>query len=101
MSLIHRCGVLQAAEEERNAWLKETVEYMADRYPNLSRMQLAQLEIVGRRFCAPVIEHGAGHTAMTQNEGSEPDGEQEADAVEDTATEETEEREVQVAQLQA
>jgi hypothetical protein len=70
MSLVHQCNVLQADTEQQNAWLKETVEYMADRFPGLSKMELAQLELVGRRFCAPVIAHGAESTALTQDRGS-------------------------------
>ncbi len=74
MSLVHRCGVLQANEEQQNEWLKETVEYMAGRYPALSKMERANLELVGRRFCAPVIAHGADSTALTRDdETAEPD----------------------------
>ncbi len=88
MSLVHQCNVLQAETEQQNAWLKETVEYMADRYSGLSKMELAQLELVGRRFCAPVIAHGAESTALTQDE-SEAEGE--------AATEEKKEGEMQAA----
>lgn len=82
MSLVHRCNVLEADESQQNEWLKETVEYMAERYPSLSKMELAQLELVGRRFCGPVIRHGADNTALTQDDASD-----EADAsADETAT---------------
>ncbi len=71
MSLVHRCNVLQAEETQRNEWLKETVEYMAERFPGMSKMELAQLEIVGRRFCQPVIAHGADSTALNRDESDE------------------------------
>ncbi|MGH7481073.1 MAG: hypothetical protein ACRELV_02885 [Longimicrobiales bacterium] len=67
-SLVHRCDVLDAAEQERKAWVKETVEYMAGRYPTLKKMELVKLETVGRNFCAPVIRHGAGSTAVSRDE---------------------------------
>lgn len=68
MSLVHRCNVLDAEEAEQNEWLKETVEYMAERYPSLAKMELAQLEIVGRQFCQPVIRHGAENTALSRDD---------------------------------
>ncbi len=58
-SHIRHCGVLQATEEQQEAWLKDTIGYMAERYPELSPEQLAHLETLGRRYCKPVIPHGA------------------------------------------
>ena len=64
MSHIHRCGVLKAAPEHQADWLKETMEYMAERYPALSPEELSQLQQIGERFCQPVIPHGKDHTAL-------------------------------------
>lgn len=69
-SLVHRCDVLEAEQEQRHEWLKETVDYMRERYPSLSKMELVKLETVGRNFCSPVIAHGKGSTAVTREDES-------------------------------
>jgi hypothetical protein len=58
-SHVIRCDVLEAHMEDRLEWLEETMDYMADRYPDLTELELAQLEVVGRRFVKPVIPHGS------------------------------------------
>jgi hypothetical protein len=58
-SHVIRCDVLAADMEDRLEWMEETMEYMADRYPDLTELELAQLEVVGRRFVKPPIPHGA------------------------------------------
>jgi hypothetical protein len=55
-SHIHRCGVLQATEEHQIEWLRETIEYLGERYPELSADDLRELEQIGIRFCRPVIQ---------------------------------------------
>jgi hypothetical protein len=77
---IHRCGVLHASGGQQE-WLEDTVEYLADRYPMLSREQFDELRTIGTRFCQPVIPHGKEHTALTVAE--EP-------VAEELAAEETE-----------
>jgi hypothetical protein len=67
MSHIHRCGVLKAAEQQQDAWLDDTMDYMAERYSGLSEEQLRELHEIGRRFCKPVIAHGDSSDA-----GEEP-----------------------------
>ena len=54
-SHIHRCGVLQAHEEDQDSWMSETIEYLAERYPDLGVQELTQLKAVGMQFCKPVI----------------------------------------------
>ena len=54
-SHIHRCGVLQASVDDQDSWMTETIEYLAERYPDLTVSELAQLKTVGLRFCQPVI----------------------------------------------
>jgi len=54
-SHIHRCGVLQATEEQQVEWMKDTVEFLHERYPALKEKELKELEGIGLRFCRPVI----------------------------------------------
>lgn len=76
MSHIHRCGVLKASPEQQDQWLDDTMEFMAERYTELSKAQLEELREIGRRFCQPVIPHGKGHSALTSSGGSEQDSAQ-------------------------
>jgi len=62
-SHINRCGVLQAAEEDQRHWMDETIEYIGERYPDLTDVELRGLHEIGTRFCRPAIAHGARHTA--------------------------------------
>lgn len=57
-SHIQRCGVLDAETEQREEWLGDTVDYLAERYPELSASELDQLKDIGRRYCSPAIPHG-------------------------------------------
>ena len=54
-SHIHRCGVLEAEAADQDVWMTETVEYLAERYPDLDVSDLAKLKKVGMQFCKPVI----------------------------------------------
>lgn len=54
-SHIHRCGVLEAHEDDQDSWMTETIEYLAERYPDLGVKELTQLKAVGMQFCKPVI----------------------------------------------
>jgi hypothetical protein len=73
-SHINRCGVLGAAEEHQTQWMDETMEYLAERYPDLSDPDLKELYTLGMRFCRPAIPHG--HPSL----GSDEAGEVEASA---------------------
>lgn len=64
-SAIRQCGVIGAAEEDQVAWMDETIDFMKERYPELSGQELAQLRNSGLRFCQPVIPHGREHTALS------------------------------------
>jgi hypothetical protein len=66
MSHVIRCEVLEARREDRIEWLDDTMDYMADRYPQLNDLQLAKLELIGRQFLKPVIPHGRGNNALTR-----------------------------------
>jgi hypothetical protein len=56
-SHIHRCGVLGASEEQQVEWMKDTVEFLSERYPSLKEKELKELEGIGLRFCRPVISN--------------------------------------------
>jgi hypothetical protein len=56
---IRHCGVLEATEEQQDAWFKETIQYLAKRYPSVSEEELAELDTIGRRYCQPVISYGS------------------------------------------
>lgn len=57
-SHINRCGVLQAAADDQVQWMDETIDYVGERYPDLTDRDLAQLRDIGMRFCKPAIPHG-------------------------------------------
>ncbi|MBI4520271.1 MAG: hypothetical protein HY701_05510 [Gemmatimonadetes bacterium] len=67
-SHINRCGVLEASEEDQRQWMDETVDFIAERYPDLSPEELTELKTLGLRFCRPAIPHGSESTALS------PDG---------------------------
>ncbi len=54
-SHILRCGVLEAAPEHQKEWFDDTMLYLADRYEGLDDEQLAQLRVLGERYCQPVV----------------------------------------------
>lgn len=54
-SHIHRCGVLKANPDDQDSWMTETMEYLAERYPDLGEKDLFQLKAVGMQFCKPVV----------------------------------------------
>jgi len=71
-SHINRCGVLQAEEEDQRHWMDETIDYLAERYPDLSDGDLQDLYAVGIRFCQPAIPHGRKRFGFAAKEsGSE------------------------------
>ena len=57
-SHINRCGVLQAEHDDQQHWMDETIDYLAERYPDLGDGDLKDLYSVGIRFCQPAIPHG-------------------------------------------
>lgn len=67
-SHIQRCGVLDATDDHQKEWLEETMEFMGERYPELTKLQFAQLEAMGRRYIRPAIPHGRGRNETTREE---------------------------------
>ena len=62
-SHILRCGVIDALPEHQKDWLDDTMGYVADRYDDLSKDEMAQLRVLAERYCQPVrrlvLESGA------------------------------------------
>jgi hypothetical protein len=94
-SHIQRCGVLEADDEHRTEWLKDTTDYLRERYPELNRQQLEELSEIGDRYCRPVIRHvDTGDEEETAGESTESPGDE---ATESPSDEAGEEKEVSVA----
>jgi len=64
-SHVHRCGVLKAAVEDQRQWMDETIDYIGERFPDLTDLDLQGLHQIGIRFCKPAIAHGAQSSAKT------------------------------------
>ncbi len=74
-SHINRCGVIGAAEDDQRHWMEETMEYLAERYPDLNDADLQELFQLGMRFCAPAIQHGrTGGATQPTEEAAEATG---------------------------
>ena len=56
-SHILRCGVLEAEPEHQQDWLSDTMQYLADRYVDLSAEDLAGVRVLGDRYCQPVVNN--------------------------------------------
>ena len=50
---IMRCEVVGSLPEHQKDWFDETIAYMADRYHELSAVELADLRTLGERFAQP------------------------------------------------
>ncbi len=71
-SHIRRCGVLDAETEQRDEWFEDTIQYLGERYPELTPDELAMLRTIGERYCAPAIPHGpTGANDAEEGEASE------------------------------
>jgi hypothetical protein len=53
-SHILRCGVIEALPEHQAEWFEDTMQYLADRYEDLTKETLQQLRELGERYCQPV-----------------------------------------------
>jgi len=71
--------------EDRLEWMEETMDYMADRYPDLTELELGQLDVVCRRFVKPAIPHGAHAHAGNRERWEAPSDEADM-PTEDAAT---------------
>lgn len=69
-SHIHRCGVIGATPEQQQEWMRDTMDYLAERYPDLAPQDLEQLGVLGLRFCQPVIPHGETASAVSSEDAN-------------------------------
>lgn len=56
-SHILRCGVIEAEPEHQKAWFDDTMQYLAERYLDLSDEELQRVRQLGERYCQPVVRH--------------------------------------------
>lgn len=68
LSQIKHCGVLEATDDQRDKWFKDTMDYLIKRYPGIGQEQLTELEQLGRRYCRPVIAYGSGNDATNRDQ---------------------------------
>jgi hypothetical protein len=54
-SHILRCGVLEALPEHQKEWFDDTMQYIGERYNDLSAEELSQVRVLGERYCQPVM----------------------------------------------
>lgn len=52
---IHRCGVMRATREQQEEWMKDTIEFLGERFSSLTPKEMEELAVIGMRFCSPVI----------------------------------------------
>ena len=69
-SHINRCDVLKAGEGEQREWMDETIDYIRERYPDLSEVDLSGLHEIGTRFCQPAISPKGESTFNTLDDAS-------------------------------
>lgn len=67
-SHIRRCDVLEAPEEDQQAWMDDTLEYMIERYPQLTAVEQIELGVIGRRYLKPAVPHGKDSTAQNRED---------------------------------
>lgn len=51
---VMRCGVIGALPEHQQEWFDATMAYFEERYPELSKVEFAQLRTLGERFAQPM-----------------------------------------------
>jgi hypothetical protein len=50
---IMQCGVIDADAAHQTEWFGQTMAYMSERYHELAPEDLAELRLLGERFCQP------------------------------------------------
>jgi hypothetical protein len=50
---IMRCGVIGSAPEDQKDWFDNTIDYLAERYHELTPSEVAELRVLGERFAQP------------------------------------------------
>lgn len=70
-SHIRRCGVLEAEDEQRSEWFDDTIEYLGERYPELTPNELVDLRTIGERYCAPAISNATRVSEKPSDDSSD------------------------------
>lgn len=60
---IMRCGVIESADEHQAEWFDDTMAYIGDRFPELKEPEIAELRVLGQRFCAPPKARAAAESS--------------------------------------
>ncbi len=50
---IMQCGVIESDAAHQMEWFGQTMAYMSERYHELAPSDLAELRLLGERFCQP------------------------------------------------
>jgi len=50
---VMRCGVIGSAPEDQNDWFDNTMDYLTERYHELTMAEMEQLRVLGERFAQP------------------------------------------------
>ena len=50
---IMRCGVIGSEPEDQKDWFDNTIDYLAERYHELTPSEVAELRVLGERFAQP------------------------------------------------
>lgn len=77
---VMRCGVIGSEPEHQKEWFDETMNYLAERYHELSKKEVADLRVLGERFAAPTRKPEAAPAPEMASESDEA-AEGELDAV--------------------
>ncbi|HEX3928843.1 MAG TPA: hypothetical protein VHW65_12680 [Gemmatimonadales bacterium] len=67
-SHILRCGVLEAAGEHQKEWMDDTMQYIGERYADLTPEELGKVRVLGERFCQPVVRRTNGAPAEPEQD---------------------------------
>ena len=59
-----RCGVIGASDQDQTEWFDATLDYLADRFPELSKTQVQELRTLGQRFAQPPKRQTAESSAV-------------------------------------
>lgn len=78
---VMRCGVIGSALEHQAEWFDETMAFLAERYHELSKKQIADLRVLGERFAAPTVKQAAAAAALPPSDDSDDATEGELDTV--------------------
>ena len=62
---IMSCGVIDSQPEHQVEWFNETMNYLSERYHELSKQQIADLRVLGERFAAPPVKKSASSDAVS------------------------------------